>query len=187
MAHIVHCRICKREIDIDSSHDWIMPSKHWYYHPDCYRDWIQRKSERNLMIERNEEDWFNLLKDYIYRDIKMPDVDWSKVSSQWKNFLKTKHFTPKGIYFAILYFYEVQHGNVEMSKGGIGIVSNIYKESAEYWTNLELRRRGTLDNIVKQMATRANRASLIIQEAKNPKSARIKYDLKDFEVSDNDG
>ena len=26
MAHIVHCRICKTSIDVDSQKDWIQPS-----------------------------------------------------------------------------------------------------------------------------------------------------------------
>ena len=122
MAHIVKCRVCKREIDIDAAHDWIMPSTNYYYHAQCYDDWIKSKSERAVSVERSEEDWFTLLKDYIWRDIKLPNIDWAKVSSQWKNFLKTKNFTPKGIYFAVIYFYEIQHGNVELAKGGIGIV-----------------------------------------------------------------
>jgi len=184
MAHIVHCRVCKHAIDIDSSREWIMPSVNWYYHPQCYKDWIQQKADRALTVERNENDWYDLLKDYLYKDLKMPGIDWSKIHSQWENYLRTKKFTPKGIYFAILYFYEVQHGNVELSKGGIGIVNSIYNDSATYWTNLELKRRGTLDNIVKQMSARAARTVLTLEDKRNGRQGRIKYNLEDFEGND---
>ena len=187
MPHIVHCRICKREIDIDASHEWIMPSTNWYYHPNCYESRIKQKGERAVSVERTSDEWFSLLKDYIYRDIKIPGLDWSKVSSQWKNFLKTKNFTPKGIYFAVLYFYEVQHGNVELAKGGIGIVSNIYNESAQYWANLENKRKGTLENIVKQMAARQNRPILNVVDVARRNAPKLKFSLDDIGEEENDG
>lgn len=187
MAHIVHCRVCKKEIDIDSSHDWILPSTNWYYHPNCYQDWIARKGDRSILVNRNENDWYELLKDYLWRDLKMPGLDWQKVTSQWKNFINSKKYTPKGIYFAVIYFYEVQHGNVELAKGGIGIVSSIYHDSAEYWSNLEQKRKGTLDDIVKQMAARLQRPILTVQDTHRRNTSRIKYNLNDIGETDNDG
>lgn len=186
MAHIVKCRVCKREIDIDAAHDWIMPSTNYYYHAQCYDDWIKSKSERAVSVERSEEDWFTLLKDYIWRDIKLPNIDWAKVSSQWKNFLKTKNFTPKGIYFAVIYFYEIQHGNVELAKGGIGIVANIYYESAKYWSNLESKRKGTLDGIIRQMIARQNRPILTIIDTARRNSQKSKYSLDDIGEDEDD-
>ena len=179
MAHIVHCRVCKQKIDLDSSHDWVMPATNWYYHSKCYADWIKRKGERALSVERTEEEWFSLLKDYVYRDIKLPGIDWAKITSQWNNFLKTKKFTPKGIYFAVIYFYEVQHGNAEMAKGGIGIVSNIYYDSAQYWSNLEVKRKGILEEVVQQIAIRQNRPILTIKEPNKARN-RLKYSLDDI-------
>ena len=186
MAHIVHCRVCKHEIDIDSSHDWIMPATNWYYHPSCYKDWIARKSDRAITVDREEQDWFDLLKDYLWRDLKMPGSDWAKVHSQWRNYL-TKKYTPKGIYFAVIYFYEVQHGNAELAKGGIGIVSNIYNESAQYWSNLEMKRKGTLEDIVKQMTARLNRPTVSIKDTNRRNTSRIKYSLDDIGDDTDDG
>lgn len=186
MAHIVHCRVCKQKIDIDSSHNWIMPSTNWYYHPKCYEDWIMSKRERALSVERSEEDWFTLLKEYIYRDVKLPGIDWTKVNSQWKNFLKAKKFTPKGIYFAVIYFYEVQHGNAELAKGGIGIVGSIYYESAQYWANLETKRKGVLDDIVRQMEARRQRPVINVADVARRNGPRIKFSLDDIGEDEDD-
>lgn len=180
MSHIVHCRICKKEIDLDASSNWIMPATNWYYHPQCYDDWIQRKAERALSAERSSSEWFDLLKEYLYRDIKLPGIDWPKITSQWNNFLKTRNFTPKGMYFAIIYFYEVQHGNAEMAKGGIGIVPNIYLESAQYWANLEAKRKGTLEGIVKQMLMRQNRPVWNVTDMARRNAPKLKYNLDDI-------
>lgn len=187
MAHIVHCRICKKEIDIDSTHDWVMPSTNYYYHTSCYDSWIQRKGDRSLSTERTAEEWFDLLKDYIYRDIKIPHLDWSKISSQWRNFLKTKNFTPKGIYFAVIYFYEIQKGNVELAKGGIGIVSNIYYEAAQYWANLEAKRKGTLEGIVKQMIARQNRTVINVVDVARRNGPKVRFSLDDIGEEEDDG
>ena len=43
MAHIVTCRICKAKIDTDSSTNWVMPSKNYYYHKTCYDDFGKKK------------------------------------------------------------------------------------------------------------------------------------------------
>lgn len=182
MAHIVHCRVCKKEIDIDSAHDWVMPSTNYYYHTVCYDDWIARKGNRAITVDRSKQDWYDLLKDYLWRDLKMPGINWAKISNQWDSFINTKKYTPKGVYFAVIYFYEVQHGKVELAKGGIGIVSNIYLESAEYWSNLEAKRKGTLEDIVKQIAARTNRPVLNINSMNRRNTGRQKYNLDDVEV-----
>ena len=186
MAHKVKCRVCKQYFDTDATTDWVCPSTNWYYHTKCYADWVKRKGERALDTERTDDEWFELLKDYIWRDIKIPGIDWSKVTSQWKNFLKTRKFTPKGIYFAVIYFYEVQRGNPTLAKGGIGIVANIYNESAEYWSNLETKRRGTLEKVVQQITARTQRPTINVSDVNRRNTARIKYNLDDVMEDNND-
>ena len=90
-------------------------------------------------------------------------------------------------YFAVIYFYEVQHGNAELAKGGIGIVSNIYNESAQYWSNLEMKRKGTLEDIVKQMTARLNRPIVSIKDTNRRNTSRIKYNLDDIGDDTDDG
>ena len=54
VKHIVHCRYCKKEIDIDSAErdiDYVMPSKGWYYHKECWDKWQQERKVVKKNIE----------------------------------------------------------------------------------------------------------------------------------------
>ena len=158
MAHIVKCRICKQEFDTEklSSDEWVLPSPRFYYHTSCYNDWKANKN--NLKAGgKNETFWYESLIDYLYRDIKM-NVDFKKMSSQWNNFLKPgKSMTPKGIFFAVKYYYDILHGDKDKAQGGIGIVTSIYSDAAQYWTDLESKKTGTIDAIIEQIKSREAR------------------------------
>ena len=182
MSHVVKCRLCKKTFDTDklNQDDWIMPSAKYYYHTQCYEDWKVNKN--NVKVTGRDTDfWYASLIDYLYRDIKM-EVDFQKVASQWKNFnVPSKKMTPKGIYFAVRYYYDVLKGSIGKAQGGIGIVPNIYQEAAEYWTNLEIKKSGTIEQIIQQIEQRENRpVQQIIQRQTAPKK-KIKWGLDDIE------
>lgn len=177
MAHEVMCRICKKRFDIDAE-GGVVENKQSYYHKDCYREWRKGISDANADMDANS--WYEALVDYLYRDIKM-SVNFQKLVSQWNNFTKPgKNMTPKGIYFAMRYFYEVQKGDVEKAQGGIGIVPSIYSKSAEYWQNLETKRRGTIDAIVEQIRNRETRPIQTITRKEQTKKDKSKWSLDDI-------
>ena len=125
----------------------------------------------------SEDFWYEAMVDFLYRDIKAP-VDFSKLRSQWDNFTRT-NMTPKGIYFAVRYFYEVQKGDKSKMEGGIGIVPYIYNDSREYWAQLEYKKEGTLDAILEQMKTRLARpVEKIAPKKKEVKTVR--WELNDI-------
>jgi hypothetical protein len=117
------CRLCNIEIDKEKD-DWVMPSKNYYYHRQCYKNW--KKAEL-----KDDEDYVDLIYDFIARDLKVT-YDWWVCEAQRKKFIKEK-MTNKGILFAVKYFYEVKHGDWEKGHGGIGIVPFIYGDACEYW------------------------------------------------------
>jgi hypothetical protein len=106
-------------------------------------------------------------------------MDFSKIESQWRAFTKPERkMTPKGIYFALRYYYEVQKGDKEKALGGIGIVANIYNDAAKYWVDLENRKAGTLEAIIEQIKSREVRPiqTFVRTEKKKDKS---KFSLND--------
>lgn len=169
MANIVHCRVCGAEIDKRTKEgaEWIMPSKNFYYHPTCYADYQKKKND--IHAKADDKIWFDSLKDYLAKDLKM-GVNYSKITSQWQSFLK-KGMTAKGIYFAIKYYYETQNGDIKKSEGGIGIVPLIYNDSKEYWVNREMRETGICEKITRQLMERQSQKVIIVQqkEAKKEK------------------
>lgn len=181
MAHIVKCRICKQQMDIDAmdKSEWVMPNQKCYYHTGCYNDWKNNRNNPKALTS-DETFWFESLLDYLYRDVKMT-MDFAKINSQWCNFVKPgRSMTPKGIYFAIKYYYDVLHGDQEKAQGGIGIVPTIYRDAAQYWTDLEMRRAGTIDAIIMQIAERKNRPVHTIIRKTTPKKDKAKFSLDEI-------
>ena len=128
MAHIVKCRICKQQFDT-TKEEYVIVGKQSYYHKKCYDDWV---STINNPRKSGDADFYKeAIIDYLYRDVKM-SIDFVKLDRQWNNFIKPERkMTPKGIFFAVKYHFEVQKGSVEKSLGGIGIVPHIYNDSKE--------------------------------------------------------
>lgn len=144
----VHCRICKKEIDRDRQDDWMMTSTNYFYHIKCYEDWAKKKT--NLHTEADDEMWQAALWDYLWKDLRIGDLNFAKMQKQWVSYLG-QGMTPKGIFFCMKYFYEVQHGSPDKCKGGIGIVPYIYKEGCEYWCQRELHDKGICERIEQQI------------------------------------
>ena len=166
-AHIVRCRICKQPFEPDpltKGVNWIEPSPRWYYHLNCYNTW---KTGQNL----TDDDWVELIYDFLARDLKV-SYDYWKCEAQRKKYIKQNSCTNKGIYFALKYFYEIQHNDWNAGHEGIGIIPYIYGKAAEYWENQELKRRGTIEEIEKQIAERHAREGKTVgrrQTNKKPK------------------
>lgn len=180
MAHKVMCRICKQTFDTDklSPDEWIRPTPRYYYHMTCYNDWM--KNRDNIKAENpNDNFWYESLINYLYRDVKLP-IDFQKLNSQWNNFIKPeKNMTPKGIYFAMRYFYDIQKGDAAKAAGGIGIVPSIYSRSAEYWRNREMEKEGTIDAIIAEIKARDERPVQTITQKKKKKD-KAKWSLDDI-------
>lgn len=175
MAHRIQCRLCKQYFDADKEPFTLIGQKS-YYHKSCYDAWVTNRNSASATLDDNF--WYETVIDYLYRDIQM-SMNFSKIESQWRNFTKPeKKMTPKGIYFALKYYYEVLKGDKDKAQGGIGIVSTIYGESAKYWVDLENRKAGTLDAIIEQIKAREVRPvmSFVRTEKKKDKS---KFSLDD--------
>lgn len=177
MAHIVMCRLCKKRFDTETE-EAVIIGKQSYYHKACYEDWKRNKDDAKGNM--SSEFWYEAMVDYLYRDAKV-SLDFFKVKSQWNNFIKAnKDMTPKGIYFAIRYFYDIQKGNPEKAQGGIGIVKSIYNESAQYWIDRENKKAGTLEAIIEQIKSREARPVQTIQKRKEDKKDKSKWKLDDI-------
>lgn len=173
MAHKVKCRICGLEFDIDKidQSEWIQPTPRWYYHTRCYRDW-------KVSGDHTDEDWILLIYDFIARDLKKP-YDYHVCEAQRKKYVSQNKFTNKGIYFALKYFYEVKNGDWEKSHNSIGIIPYIYKESCEYWIQLEMHKRGTMQEIERQVRERET-LPIQIRTVPQSKKTKAKWSLDSF-------
>lgn len=182
MSHVVKCRLCKEQFDTDKipRESWTLVGQRSYYHSSCYNEWVKVKQTITSNVT-DEEFWRESLVDYLYRDIKMT-INFSKLDSQWRSFIKPERkMTPKGIYFAVRYYYDVLKGDVSKAQGGIGIVPNIYSDSAQYWVDLENKKAGTLEAIVEQIRQREARPVQYIQKNAKQNKPKAKWSLDNIE------
>ena len=166
--HVVKCRVCHQTFDTnDGNVNWVMPSKNFYYHTQCYEDFAKKKTSirDDIHAEVDNELWFSALYDYLKKDLKM-SLDMQKTKSQWKRYL-AKGYTAKGIYFCMRYFYDVQHGDPTKSDG-IGIVGYIYTEGCQYWVDREQKDAGICERIEAQIL-RADQQQKVKVTLRHPK------------------
>lgn len=181
--HIVMCRLCKERFDVnDPSIESHLEGERSYYHKKCFEDWC--KAATDPTIELTPEDYHNMSKDFLYKDVRM-EVDWVKFESQWKTFLRPTakpKMTAKGIYFSLYYYFNVRHGNKEKAQKGIGIVPYVYTESCQYWVEEEKRCAGIVAKIEAQAIARANQQQLIVKKVKAPRQ-KARFSLEEVEDS----
>jgi len=161
------CRICHLPIDKvkeKENIDWIMPSKGWYYHKECYETWKAQPA--------TNDDWILMIYDFLARDIKV-SYDYFLCDAQIKKYWKDNKINPKGIYFTLKYFYEVKK-NPWVGHGGLGIVPYVFTEAKNFWIEQERKKRG----IMKQMEENA-KEKVIIKITKNNKK-KEKYNLDEI-------
>ena len=172
--NIVHCRICKGEIDRNigiEGIDWLMASKNYFYHRKCYDDWKNSEPQK-------DEEWILFIYDFLSRDLKV-SYNWHMCESQRENFIKKNKFTNKGIFFSLKYFYEIKKGDWDKSNGGLGIIPYIYNDACSYWIAQEKLKSGTFEKIEEQMRQARSRETKVIYQRKEKEVSKI--NLSDIE------
>lgn len=178
---LVHCRICKKPINRDIQSDWMMPSTNFFYHIKCYNDWAKKKDD--IHTETDGEMWHIALLDYLWKEVRMPELNFAKAQRQWEKYVK-EGMTPKGIYFCVKYFYEVQKGDPSKAREGIGIVPYIYKEGCEYWCKRELTDKGICEKIEQQILAMDKQRVIDIKRRMRSRAKIKTYNLEVIEEGD---
>ena len=175
---LVHCRNCKIAIDRDNQNDWVMPSRNFFYHINCYEDFVndKKKAKANgLEMEAADDLWKSAVIDYLTKDLKV-SIDYQKFNSQWNNFMK-KEMTAKGIYFTLRYFYEHENGDPTKCEGAIGIVPHIYERATCYWGERNQRDKGICARIEEQILASAHSSTKVIIQKKKKNLKKPTIDL----------
>lgn len=162
------CRICHYPIDVKKEVegiDWIQPSRGWYFHRICYDTWKAAPA--------TDEEWVAMIFDFLARDMKV-SYNYHLCKAQIDKFWKENKINPKGIYFALRYFYEVKHNPWEKGHGGLGIVPYVFDDAKAYWIEQERKKRG----FMKLLEQQTKEKSIIKIHRQEKKSA--KYSLDDI-------
>lgn len=174
---LVKCRICGEHIDREKQDDWIMPSKNYFYHKNCYDTWGKKKND--VHAKASNKEWQDMLWEYLRKELKMC-VDFKKMNRQWETFLK-KGMTAKGMYFCLKYFYEIKKGDPTKSENGIGIIPYVYEESKEYWYTRERQQKGICAKLEEQIRQTHRQNKIIVRQTQTKTTRHANYNLEDIE------
>ena len=185
---MVHCRVCKQEFNrldpaLVENVDWIQPVKKFYYHKKCYEDFAKKKGligENGLELEMDALVWKSAVEDYLKRDLKI-SINYPKFNQQWKKFIEKDGRTPKGIYFTLKYFYDVEQNSTQKSEGGIGIVSWVYEEATEYWGKRNQTDKGIMARLEEQIKKDIGQKAKIVFQQKKKKEQKVDFSILEEE------
>lgn len=167
--NLVMCRECKQKFqrdDLVEGVDWIMPSKNWYYHKSCYDTWVQERQDAMTNVEANKQDseYRTEIFDFLSRHLKVR-FDGAKVGSQINLMLK-KGRTIKGIYFSLIYWFDILNNPWNDKYDGIWIAELKYDEAREYWRERAKNNHELLAQVEKQIKAMYEMPKVMVKENK---------------------
>jgi hypothetical protein len=128
IAHYVICSVCGERFDRDKI-PFQQTSARRYAHLNCAVAQENTKTQEQIDKEELEKYIMKLLgEDYIS----------PKVRKQLNQFIKEYNYTYSGMRKALIYHYEVKHGDVSKAGGGVGIIPYVYRQAYEYYYSLWL-------------------------------------------------
>lgn len=126
--HKCKCIYCKAEFDRDKL-PYVQISERRYAHKEC--------AEKNEVQKTQNEKDYDLLVDYIESLFGVGYVS-AKVAKQIRDYRLQYNYTFGGMYWALVYWYEVKGADRDKANGGIGIVPYIYDQAKEYYTKIQV-------------------------------------------------
>ena len=148
--HIVKCPKCGQDFDMNSVQA-VRVSARRYGHATCYPN----NTDFMPLVEKTEENEdLKKVKDYISK-VYGNKANWPLIMRQIKKFTTEKGYSLSGILKSLIWFYDIQHNNVDGSNGGIGIVEYAYQPAYNYYLALFIAQQAnenkTLFNEVKEV------------------------------------
>lgn len=175
MARTLTCRYCKQKFIANPEEEnvtWMMRSQGWYYHTECWESFINKEKERN------SDEWYDLLIEFITHDLKKP-YNYYMTRKQYDNFL-AEGKTGKGIYFTAYYTWFIKKAQYD-EKYGIGLIRVTYDESIEYWTEQEKIKAGIMAELEKIQRERAAKGRSIKRTERKKKEVSLEDIMAELE------
>lgn len=122
-AHYVICPICKQKFNRDKTECVEMGNRR-YAHTAC----VQIANEKLSQEDKDKK----VLEEYIMELFGTDFVN-PAIQKQIKEYTTKNKFTYSGIRKALVYFYEVKHGDKTKANGRISIVPYVYQDAFNYY------------------------------------------------------
>ena len=123
MAHLVKCYYCGKTFDRDKI-PFIKVNARRYAHTNC--------SQEDMDPEKRDRDNFYKMVKSIYGS----EYNFQLINQQANSYIEQYNYTWSGMTGCLHWFYNINHGNLEDSHGGIGIIPFIYEDCRKYYQNI---------------------------------------------------
>ena len=139
-AHMVKCLYCGKMFDAQEDGKdtvWFKPRKNRYAHIECGK-------QQEATMTQEEKDYDKLYR-YV-KDNQKENFDYVKFKKIVEAWHKEYNFTYNGMYYTLVYFYEVRKNSKQkFIDGSIGIIPFCYKDAQNYYYNIYIasQRAGT--------------------------------------------
>lgn len=102
-----------------------------------------------------------------------------------KEYLEVYHYTYSGILKSLIYFYEIQHGDISRANQGIGIVPYVYEKAKAYYYSLFLANSKNIDKRIQDYIPTNDGAINILPPLREPiKSREFSFLDKDLPLNE---
>jgi len=130
--HEVICFKCKQKFDTNQIQAVKIGARR-YGHAACYPDNVEFVPMEGPKLTPEEKE----LLDYIAEKYK-DKANWPMIKKQIKRFHDDLHYTYSGMLKSLTYFFEIQHGTLENSNGGVGIIEFVYDKAKQHYFQIYL-------------------------------------------------
>ena len=137
--HIVKCPICGKSFDANEE-EFVKTSNTRYAHKYCVEHQEEMKSQ--------EQKDFDQLENYTKQLFQVETLT-PRFYQLVRQYVKEFQFTYKGMFQALVYFYDIKQNPVERAKGSIGIIPYCYKEASDYFMLLWQARQRNENKVIK--------------------------------------
>ena len=133
----VKCAYCQNSMSKKDT-DCIMIGNNKYVHRAC-----QELEEKREKTDKEQ------LEDYIKELFNITYID-PRIRAQIKKYVEEFNYSYSGIKKALIYHYEIKHGDRSKANGGIGIVPFVYENAYNYYYSLWLAKQKNKDIKIEQ-------------------------------------
>jgi hypothetical protein len=165
---MLKCLYCGQYFDANSE-PTVQVRTNRYAHKKC--------ADNQIEIDKERID----LEDYIKQLFQSDKVP-SKVQKQINSYVKDYNFTYTGMLKALVYHFEIQHGDISKSNGGIGIVPYVYDQAKQYYYTLWMAQQQNIHKDITEYIPKVEEYKI-----QQPTPKKLKRKLFSFLDEDNGG
>lgn len=171
--HMVKCLYCGEMFDINSE-PYIKPRSNRYAHVAC-----EKTSEGNNQQKTQEEKDFEQLSSYIVQLFGNPAP---RVWKQVQEYKKVYGYTYSGMYKTLVWWFEINHGDLEKAHGGVGIIPYVYNEASQYYYALYIAQNANANIDINNITTTTREFTIEIPRTKKQKHKLFKFREEEGEI-----